>query len=69
MTTTSIFEELNKLTTVEKLLVIEKTLKAIRQESEENLDQAVDSLYNDYKTDKELTIFNQLDSEPFYEAR
>ena len=69
MTTTSIIEELNKLTTAERLLVIEKTLKAIRQESEGTVDQAVNSLYNDYKTDKELTIFNQLDAEPFYEAR
>ena len=69
MTTTSIIEELSKLTTAERLLVIEKTLKAIRQESEGTLDQAADSLYNDYKTDKELTLFNQLDSEPFYEAR
>ncbi|HZG26293.1 MAG TPA: hypothetical protein VEZ17_17010 [Chitinophagaceae bacterium] len=69
MTTTSIIEELKKLTTVEKLLVIEKILKSIRQESEGTLDLAVDSLYDDYKTDNELTIFNQLDSEPFYEAR
>jgi hypothetical protein len=67
MTTTSIIEELKKLTTVEKLLVIEKILKSIRQESEGTLDLAVDSLYDYYKTDNELTIFNQLDSEPFYE--
>ncbi len=69
MTTTSIIEELNNLTTAEKLLVIEKTLSAIRQESVGTLDQRVDALYNDYKTDKELIIFNQLDAEQFYEAR
>lgn len=58
MTTTSIIEELNKLTTAERLLVIEKTLKAIREENEGTIDQAVDALYNDYKTDKELIIFS-----------
>lgn len=30
---------------------------------------AVESLYNDYKSDKELTAFTDLDKEPFYEAR
>jgi len=69
MTATSILEELNKLTTEERLMVIERILKNIRQEGEETLNQAVDSMYNDYKTDKDLTIFNQLDSEPFYETR
>jgi len=69
MTATSIIEELNKLPLTDKLLVIEKILQSIRQEREGSLDQAVNVLYNDYKTDKELTIFTQLDSEPFYETR
>jgi len=69
MTTPSIIEELNKLPLTERLLVIEQAIQAIRRESGGNLDQAVSTLYNDYKTDKELTLFTQLDSEPFYEAR
>ncbi len=69
MTTTSIIEELNKLTTAEKLSIIEKALSAIRQESVGTLDQAVDALYNEYKTNKKLIIFTQLDAEPFYESR
>jgi hypothetical protein len=49
--------------------VVEKTLEAIRQEKKLSLKEAANLLYNDYKSDKELTIFTQLDTEPFYEAR
>ena len=69
MTTENIIRELDKLPLSEKLLVIEHTLKAIRTEKQKSLNAAVDSLYGDYKNDKELTAFTQLDNEPFYEAR
>ena len=69
MTTPLIIDELNKLPLTERLLIIEQALQTIRRESEGNLDQAVSALYKDYKTDKELTLFTQLDTEPFYEAR
>ncbi len=69
MTTTNIIRELERLPLTDKLFVIERTLKSIRTEKEKNLKRAVDSLYDDYKSDKELTIFTQLDKEPFYETR
>ena len=69
MTTTSIVKQLNKLPLTDRLLVIEKVLKSIRQDSNENLDHAVSALYNDYKTDKELTIFTDLNNESVYEAK
>ena len=69
MTLTNIIRELERLPLSEKLLVIERTLKSIRTEKERSLKTAVDSLYDDYKFDKELTVFTQLDKEPFYEAR
>lgn len=53
----------------EKLFIIERTLKSIRTEKEKSMKVAVDSLYEDYATDKELTIFTKLDKEPFYETR
>jgi len=59
MTTTAIIKEINKLLLTEKLLLVEKTLKAIRQEKQHALEHAVDTLYNDYKSDKELTIFTK----------
>ena len=31
--------------------------------------KAVDLLFDDYKNDKELTVFTQLDQENFYETR
>ena len=69
MTTSNIIRELEKLPLTDKLLVIERTLKSIRTEKNSGLKAAVDNLYDDYKKDKELTIFTSLDSEPFYEAR
>jgi len=69
MTPTNIIRELERLPLSDKLFVIERTLKSIRTEKERSLKTAVDNLYDDYKFDKELTVFTQLDKEPFYEAR
>ncbi len=69
MTLTNIIRELERLPLSDKLFVIERTLKSIRTEKERSLKAAVDNLYDDYKSDKELTVFTQLDKEPFYEAR
>ncbi len=69
MTTENILRELDRLPLTDKLFVIERTLKSIRTEKKIGLKTAVDNLYNDYKTDNELTAFTQLDKEPFYETR
>ena len=69
MTTEIIIKELDKLTLTDKLLVIERTLESIRKNQEKKLETAVDTLYNDYKNDEELTIFTRIDPETFYEAR
>ena len=69
MTMTAIIREINKLPLTEKLLLVEKTLKSIRQQKEHSLDNAVKALYDDYKSDRELTMFTKLDAEAFYEAR
>ena len=69
MTTNAIIREINKLPLTEKLLLVEKTLKTIRQEGNKNLEHAVHALYIDYKTDRELTVFTDIDIESFYETR
>ena len=69
MTTTSIIREFDRLPLTDKLFIIERTLKSIRIEKEKGLKAAVESLYSDYKTDKNLTAFTKLDKEPFYETR
>ena len=69
MTTTAIIREINKLPLTEKLLLVEKTLKAIRQEKENAQENAVHFLHDEYKTNHELIAFTKLDAESFYEAR
>lgn len=69
MTANAIIKEISKLTITEKLLLVEKTLRSIRQEKEHSLHSAADTLYNDYRTDKDLTAFSVLDAQSFYEAR
>jgi hypothetical protein len=69
MTPVDIIREIDRLPLTDKLFVIERTLKSIRTEKEKKLNVAVDTLYNDYKSDEELTIFTQLDNEAFYETK
>ena len=68
MSTTAIIREIIKLSLSEKLLV-KQTLRTIKKEEKLSLEQAVSALYNDYITEKELTLFTNLDTETFYEAR
>ena len=69
MTASAIIKEITKLPLTEQLLLVEKTLKAIREQKAHSLDNAVKALYKDYTSDNELTIFTKLDAESFYEAR
>lgn len=69
MTTENIIHEMENLPLTEKLFIIERTLKSIRMEKGKGLETAVDLLYDDYKTNKELTVFTNLDNQPFYETR
>ena len=69
MTTALIIQEIQKLPLADKLLVIEKTLKTIQEEKRHSLEQAVSLLYDDYKSDPELTIFTHLDTDSFHEAK
>lgn len=69
MTTTTLIQEIDRLPLPDKLLVVEQTLKSIRTEKAKQLNEAVDALYGEYKTNTELTAFTTLDKEPFYETR
>lgn len=52
------------------MLIVERTLKTIREsETRKKMLKAANALLEDYKNDKELTIFAHLDYEVFYEAR
>ena len=70
MRTSEIINEIKRLPIQKRIYVIEKTIHSIRtQEDTEQMNIAADTLYGDYKSDKELTAFTELDFESFYEAR
>lgn len=69
MTVANVIRELERLPLKDKLFIVEHTLKSIRIEKENSLNAAVESLFDDYKSNKELTLFTMLDKEPFYETR
>ena len=69
MSTREIIKAIKHLPISERLLVIEEAVHTIRNESNSMLSDSVELLYNDYKTDKELTAFTSLDMEKFYEAK
>jgi hypothetical protein len=70
METTAIIKEINNLPTHKRMFIVEQVVHSIRFNNEKSsLKEAADSLYNDYKNDKDLTAFTQLDCENFYEAR
>jgi hypothetical protein len=78
MTQVEILEELKKLTTPERLIIIEAALQLIREdlqpaeqrltrtERKRQLATAAKALLPDYTADGELTVFTALDSEDFY---
>jgi hypothetical protein len=70
METVEIIQKIDPLPMTQKMLIVEKIIHSIREEEQKTiLGEAADALYNDYKTDKNLTDFTSLDYEEFYEAR
>jgi len=65
-----IIRAIRKLPVSKRILIVEKTLKTIREsETRQRMVKAAESLLEDYKSDKELTAFTQLDYEGFYETK
>jgi len=70
METATIIQEIDNLPTYKRMLIVEQIIRSIRLNNQKGtLEIAADRLYDDYKNDKELTIFTQLDCEDFYEPR
>jgi hypothetical protein len=70
MRTKEIIKEIERLPIEKRILVIEKAIHSIRlKEDKNNMKKAASTLSHDYRTDKELTAFSDLDFENFYEAR
>jgi len=78
MTEREIMEQIRKLTTAERLTVVEKTLHSIREELEQiekpvsdtdlkrKLAKAAEALFGDYASRRDLTAFTALDGEDFH---
>jgi hypothetical protein len=70
MKTDEIIKEIEKLPVEKRILVIEKSIHSLRLEENKNqMKKAANTLLTDYKIDKELTSFTDLDFENFYETR
>jgi hypothetical protein len=69
METLEIIRNVNRLPLSEQMLVAERIIHSIRKREMPSLEMAAERLYADYTTDKNLTVFTQLDCENFYEAR
>lgn len=64
MRTSEIIREIQRLPVQKRIYVIEKTIHSIRKQEDANLlKKAADSLFVDYKSDKELTVFTNIDFE------
>jgi hypothetical protein len=70
MGTIEILKEIQSLSIQKRIYVVEQIIRSIRRQEDTNqMKNAADELYADYKSDKELTIFTNLDFENFYETR
>ncbi len=70
MGTKELIREIQRLPVGKRMLVIERTLKSIREsELKRKMEKAVETLLGDYRTDSELTAFTDIDFEKFYETR
>ncbi len=70
METQEILEAIKKLPVNKQMLIIEKTLKTIRERfTRKTMADAADALYDDYSGNEELVEFTVLDCESFYETR
>ena len=70
MKTKELIKEIQKLSVINRIYVIERSLHLLRkQEDVAQMKRAADDLSEDYPSDKELTAFTNLDFENFYETR
>ena len=64
-----IVRSVNRLPLSQQMLIAERIIHSMRRREQPSMVTAVERLYEDYMTDKNLTVFTQLDCEDFYEAR
>ncbi|GHT69693.1 hypothetical protein AGMMS50239_36900 [Bacteroidia bacterium] len=70
METSEIMYKINRMPKRERMFIAERIIHSLLEEKKNSsLKKAVDCLSDDYRIDKDLTAFTQLDFEDFYETR
>ena len=69
METLEIIRNTKRLPLSQQMLIAERIIHSIRHREQSSMEAAAEHLYADYMTDKNLTVFTQLDCENFYETR
>jgi hypothetical protein len=69
MSTKELLEKIKKLPVESQIEIVTQTMKSIDKVLEDKMIIAADELHDDYKNDKELTAFTEIDLDNFYEAR
>lgn len=70
MSAAEIMKEIQKLSTEDRILVIESAIKNLRREEiYRKMGRAADELFDEYRADEDLRAFTSLDIEDFYEPR
>jgi hypothetical protein len=66
--TADLLNQIYQLPLSDRLLIVERTVRSMRTDAGE-LEKSAALMSAEYRTNKELTAFTQLDMEDFYEAR
>lgn len=70
MSTKELIEEIQRLPVAERIRVLEATLRSLREkELKHSLSIAAEALETEYRSNKALTAFTDIDMDAFYEAR
>ena len=69
MRTYTLINEIQRLPISRQMYIAEMIIKSVRKkESKNQMQLAAEQLYNEYATNKELTIFTNIDFDNFYET-
>ena len=70
MSINEILKEIELLPPKDRILLTQKALKSIQSTTSKNeLQIAAEEMIDEYRTDKDLTVFTDIDFEKFYEAK
>lgn len=70
METTELKKEIGKMSSREKIELVEYIIKSIKeQQNRERLEATAEELQEEYEKNEELTAFTSIDTDDFYEPR